>query len=375
MTVRRIFLLAVLSCACSRVETGAAPEPTRERTAPELVVESPPVEAMQLGPAATLRCPATHEHGCSAVFRIPPTGGEAELFTLEYGIPNDMALTDGELLYASQVSFSTLVAYPKQARDLAERRDALRLLDASGSRIRRIASEGDIIVVALEQDLIAVPLDGSPRAVRSNTTSAYFVDVEGRDVVWSEDLGERAGRIMQVGDGTTSVVVEGEHRPQDVAIDASGVYWLNWGNGYYDPPGSVRGFPRGAAKPLTLAADQRAGRAITTDRDAVYWVVDGPEGRALRKVDKRGGDVVELVARTGREGVRGNHDEVRVFGDHVYFNAGDAVWQVGVDGHSPRVIAKVPDDNADIATFAVDDSGLYVAAQIYDPHEHESYDY
>jgi hypothetical protein len=356
--------LAVISCACTPVEPGPAPEPARERPAPEVVVESPPVEPTQFGPAATLRCPATHEHGCSAVFRIPPTGGEAELFTLEYGIPNDMAVIGDELLYASQVSFSALVAYAKQAPGPTERYEALRLLDASGSRIRRIVLAGNMVVVALEQDLIAVPIDGSPRTVLSNTTSAYSIDVDGRAVVWAEDLGQQAGRIVRVSDGVTSIVIEGEDRPQDVAIDTSGLYWLNWGNGYFDPPGSVRSLPRGAARPLTLAADQRAARVITTDRDAVYWVVDGPEGRALRKVDKRGGDVIELVPRTGREGVRGNHDKIQVFGDHVYFNAGDAVWQVGVDGRSPAVIAKVQDDNADVATFAVDDSGLYVAAGV-----------
>lgn len=371
----RAALIGLLGFACARAEPGAAPEPADERPAPEVIVESPPPgNAEFVGPAATLRCPATHEHGCSAVFRVPRTGGEAELFTIEYGIPNDMTLVGDELLYASQVSFSTLVAYSKRARDPGERQKTQRLLDASGSRIRRISAAGNMVAVSLEEELLAVPIDGSPRTVLSKTTSAYFVDNDSHAVVWSEDAGQRGGRIIQMRDGVPAVVADGEDQPQDVAVDSSGIYWINWGNGYYDPPGAVRGLPHGAAKPLTLAADQRAPRVITTDHDAVYWVLDGPEGRTLRKVDKQGGEVVELVPRTGREGHRGNHDQIQVFGDHVYFNAGDAVWQVGLDGLAPVVLAKVEVENADIATFAVDDSGLYVAAQIYDPHEHERYD-
>jgi hypothetical protein len=350
------------------------PDPSHERPAPELIVESAAASASEFtGSAVVLRCPAKYEHGCTAVFRVPAIGGPAELFTLEYGLVNDMAVSEDELLFASQVSFSTLVAYPKRARDAAARQQAQRLLDASGSRIQRISAADQVIVVGLEQDLIAVPLDGSPRTVLSATT-AYFAQTDGHSVVWSH---EKDGRIMQVpiGGGTPKQLVDGEDRPQDVTIDASGVYWINWGNGYFDPPGQVRALAPDEKQPRTLAADQRAPRVITTDLDAVYWVVDGPGGRALRKVGKQGGDVIELVPRTGREGVRGNKDAVRVFGDHVYFNAADAVWQVGVDGSAPMVVAGVENKNADVVTFAIDDSGLYVAVQIYDPHEHETYEH
>jgi hypothetical protein len=374
-----VWSIAVLSCACTRVESESAADPSHERPAPELIVESAPASAHEFsGTPVLLRCPATHEHGCTAVFRVPPMGGEAELFTLEHGIVNDMAVLDEELLFASQVSFSTLVAYPKRARDAAARYKAQRLLDASGSRIHRMSLAGGMIVVGLEQDLIAVPLDGSPRTVLATTTAAFFVQTDGHSVVWSEDRGhEQAGRIMQVpiGGGMPRVVIDGEDRPQDVAIDSSGVYWINWGNGYYDPPGQVRALATGEQEPRTLATDQRAPRVIATDDESVYWVVDGPGGRALRKVGKHGGEVIELVPRTGREGMRRNEDAVRLFGDHVYFNSGDAVWQVGVDGDAPMAIAKVKNDKADVVTFAIDESGLYVAAQIHDPHEHERYDH
>jgi hypothetical protein len=377
----RVAWIGLLLCACTRVESESPPDPSHERPAPELpqlIIESASASAIEFtGTPVLLRCPATHEHGCMAVFRVPPIGGTAELFTLGYGLVNDMALSEDELLFASQVSFSTLIAYPKRARDAIARNEALRLLDASGSRIHRISVADTVIVVGLEQDLIAVPLDGSPRTVLSTTTAAYFAQTDGRSVVWSEDRGhEKAGRIMQVpiGGGTAKQLVDGEDRPQDVTIDASGVYWLNWGNGYYDPPGAVRALAPDEKQPRTLAAEQRAPRVITTDSNAVYWVVDGPGGRALRKVGKQGGDVVELVPRTGREGTRRNEDAVRVFGEHVYFNAGDAIWQVGVDGSAPMVVAKVEDDN-DVITFAIDESGLYVAVQIFDPHEHETYDY
>lgn len=355
--------LAGLLCACARVG------PDRERPAPELFVES---SKSPEGGSILLRCPPDHEYGCKAVFRIPHASPCAEVFVLSWGVARELVATETELLYVSQDIRSTLVAYPVRAAGPTARASALRTLDTAGGSVRALARAGDRLVVLRENDILVAPLDGGPRRTLASMTSSYFVHTDGHSVVWSETGSQRSsGQIMQVpiDGGTPRVLADAGCSPRDVAIDESGVYWLCSGKSFDEAGGQVRMLATDATQPQTLADGQLAPRVLATDVDAVYWVDDGRHGRTLRKVSKRGREVIDLMPQTRRWGNRSNVDAIQIFGDRVYFNAGDAVWAVTVDGSAPTRLAWIETEDSDVATFAVGDDAIYISADIRSPHE------
>ena len=76
--------------------------------------------------------------------------------------------------------------------------------------------------------------------------------------------------------GASTTLASGQYDPVSIAVDASGVYWLNYGtqaNNFTD--GSVLMVPRGGGAATLLASGQSSPEAIALDATAIYWTNNG----------------------------------------------------------------------------------------------------
>jgi hypothetical protein len=353
-------------------------------------IEAPPTEGVEaptdsapprpaaavLRPAASVACPPEREHGCTILLRAPITGGDAELLYNDSGRPGPVSVDDREILYVGSVTFSALVGLPIAAADPDARRAGMRLIDYGGGRIKALARRGEDLLIAEESAVILASTTGAaPRTLAEE--SAYFAALGGGWGLWPIDRGGavktgaiRGVRLDDAG-AKPVTIIDGEARPQDLAADDEALYWLTWGEGTQARPGALRRLAWGAAQPETLATNQLYPKCMTIDEANVYWVIANDGGRALRAVAKAGGDVRELVPKTGTSSTRGNHDRVVAEDGWVFFNSAEAIWRVRIDGADPAPVLTFAEGlMADFVDFDVEGGFVYVGARIYDPHEH-----
>lgn len=360
--------LGLLSCSSAPAEPSrpAAPDtaaaPARTALA-AVTAEAPSSESHSVakGPAK-LACPPLAAGGaCTLLVKVSIESGELLTQLPDSGRPGPIAIANGQLFYAGSVSFSSVVAFPNTVRDFAERDAAMRVVEWPGGRIRDMRLSGDDLVIAEESATYVVSASKGKTVRTLAKSSGYRVALGEKMAVWSSGS---AVVGVPLNGGPMKTLVRDEDSPQDVAIDESGISWVNWGEGYGPRKGAVRYLPEGATAPRTLARDQMAPRTLTMSATDVYWVVDGPKGRALRAVSRDGSRLRELVAASGREGTRANGDDVVVAGEWILFNAGDAIHRVHADGSAHGIVVE-SGPNGDLARMAVDGGSIWVGASMF----------
>jgi sugar lactone lactonase YvrE len=136
--------------------------------------------------------------------------------------------------------------------------------------------------------------------------------------------------------GMQTELATGQAEPWEIAVDAVALYWTNITEAS-DQGGSVVKVPIAGGSPVTLASGQHLPIAIALDDDSVYFTNNGTHAGnfldgSVMKVAKRGGAAVTLASQ--QEGADGLAvDDTNVYWVRAASGMGDgAVLSVGKSG-------------------------------------------
>ena len=95
------------------------------------------------------------------------------------------------------------------------------------------------------------------------------------------------------------ILASGQNSPQDIAVDGTSVYWVNFGtvtNNNKD--GTVMKVPIAGGTPMQLAGGQTMPRRLVVDATSVYWTASNSTGTVM-KVPLGGGATTQLASAQG----------------------------------------------------------------------------
>ncbi len=322
-------------------------------------------------PPPALTYPEANEHGCNLIAAVPAEGGEVRTLTGDSAFLGRIVADETHLYWDGRISFSSISAVRMEGLTMENRWDLTKKIDWVGGRIRHMELAGDQLVVATEEMLAVIPTDGSPAKTLHTDSDLFQVGVGDGMAIWAQPAhsGRSKSDVMAIslGGGNPRVLARDELRPGAAAIDGDGAYWLSWGEGTMGEHGAVRMLTSGGTEPVTLATEQPLPQMITTDEHNVYWVVITDEGRAVRKVNKAGGPVMELGRSYGSRGHRSNLEQIVVDDRYVYWNGASAILRAPILGGPVRALVTVDREGADIASFDVVNGLVVFTARFYDP--------
>ncbi|MFO0737862.1 MAG: hypothetical protein U0270_18365 [Labilithrix sp.] len=154
----------------------------------------------------------------------------------------------------------------------------------------------------------------------------------------------------------SAILASDQHRPVDLVVDATHVYWTT-----YAPSGDRAPFDRRhdvlrvakSGGPIeTLAKDQKDLVGLTLDASHVYWLArtgectaGAPTGVA-RRAPKAGG-AAESIANRLPCGSPSANTQAVVDGTHLYWSGDDGIRAVAKTGGTPALVASAgPNPNA-----------------------------
>ena len=116
--------------------------------------------------------------------------------------------------------------------------------------------------------------------------------VDNKFLYWSD-----GGNILRVpkGGGESEKIVPGAPKPNEIVMDDENFYWLIWA-GEGSPAEPVMYAPKNGGTPKELTPRYMGTSGISIYRDYVYWMT----GDGIRKVSKKGGDVIEVYRHTSK---------------------------------------------------------------------------
>jgi len=131
--------------------------------------------------------------------------------------------------------------------------------------------------------------------------------VDDKFLYWSD-----GGNIMRVpkGGGESEKIVPNAPKPNEIVMDEENFYWVIWG-GEGSPPSPLMVASKGGGPPRELTPRYAGTSGISIDRDNVYWMT----GEGIKKISKKGGEVVDVYRNTSTSPSLGLLQDV----DNFYF--------------------------------------------------------
>lgn len=351
MTRRRlgmaIALLGAIACGPPpHVEEATG---TDERVAAPSATTSAPSSPRELnGHPYVLRCADRHT-GCQLTVRIRRDNGAIEPLGAFGGArdPQPVLVDDARFYLPGRAA---------SKRDLGPFELAWRT-----HRLRDLDQADEVLVVVDAQGVYLLPKDGSARRELVDDEHIWAAAV-GPFVAWGvSELGPAQRHALVLADhaGTPFRRFD-DARPGDLAFDGDALYWFDRSP---DHP-AARLLVLKDGEVTVLADELEMPSALAFDADWIYWVSPTEEGRILWRLRRRGGQPERVSISHGLHGRRGNEEHVAVNGDHVYWNAAQSVVRAPKTGGPAEIVATV-DFHGDVHNFALDDTHLYVTAEIY----------
>jgi len=111
---------------------------------------------------------------------------------------------------------------------------------------------------------------GTPATIASGQLGANAIAVDSANVYWTTIFG--SGSIMKVplSGGTPTMVASGQN-PYDLAVDATTIYWSDFGTDPGLTDGKIMKASISGSAPVTLASQERGPLGIAVDATNVYW--------------------------------------------------------------------------------------------------------
>lgn len=146
------------------------------------------------------------------------------------------------------------------------------------------AGTNNIKKISLKDGSISVLVKGG--RIIPDTTLA----VDYKFVYWSD-----GGNILRVpkGGGESEKIIPNAPKPDEIVMDDENIYWLVWG-GEGSPPLPLMFAPKNGGAPKELTPRYLGTSGISIDREYVYWM----NGDGLRKISKKGGEVIDVYRHT-----------------------------------------------------------------------------
>jgi hypothetical protein len=186
--------------------------------------------------------------------------------------------------------------------------------------------------------------DGGPPVTLSTTATIapYGLAVGAMYVYWADNS---AGTVMKapLTGGSPTMLASGQVNPQNIAVDATNVYWINAGS-----PGAVMKVTlEGDTSPMTLAPAQDYPNNLVTDGTSVYWTnADGLTGTVMKVAASGGAPTPIATSVSDPEGIAVN-------GENVYFTTYGSSGGTLMDG----TVESVGLDGGLVTTLATEQTG------------------
>lgn len=222
-----------------------------------------------------------------AVRGMPREGGSpATLATLMHSSQSGRIATDAEYVYVGLLDAGEVVAVPIAGGDsivIAEYQAYPSVFASSGGHVYAWSAQRlwrfDVADRSSHKLPIYLPdgaaLDGDVLFVTSGETQVARLS------------------MLAPGQVDPTVLVRDLVYPQDVALDAASVYWIELGADFdpqadvQKPSAVVRKVARAGGAPVTVAIGERAPNALAVDDECVLWIASDDQGRVgLRQIAK-----------------------------------------------------------------------------------------
>jgi hypothetical protein len=220
------------------------------------------------------------------------TDGKPSVLAMGQEDPTGIAVY-GDFVYWTNSAFSGVGSVRKcptkggATTTLAPHEIAPETVAVDGSGVYWVGAGGD----GGSGELKFCALDGGePTPLVKDQSGAFFVTLFQGSVYWSDQT--PSGFVRSCSEPTCATItsVASPDKPAEVAVDASGIYWVS-----YVSDGTIQKCPPlpagcGSAPPTYLARNQGTPFAIALDETSVYWTntkgADGGTGGNVMKVAK-----------------------------------------------------------------------------------------
>jgi hypothetical protein len=227
-----------------------------------------------------------------ALLRAPKQGGGATILDAS-GPVYAIALVGEQLLYST----------PEGVKGISRDGRSKRLLvSVPHGLVGGLAVDGQrLLLVDDDFALFEAPVGGGAASRLGPKAAKLFVD---RDGVYFSPYRGTSISFLQRSRGLATVLVKGEHLPLDIVADKQFIYWIG------DAGETLKRASRQGSGVTTLA---KGGLlfALTSDRDAIYWVRRG----SLMRYRKADGSIAELARSHGTRSLALDEEFV-YFADH-----------------------------------------------------------